>query len=239
MKVRFLILPELGIFRGFWFLLSLSFKYVGEKLCSMDLLGKEGEKAAEGLESIMQRLNQLESHLNAVDSAVQDMGNRVQAVDQNSVDRDELAQMMNRPEDEEVETRELKDFFVRLSKNQKRNERRIDDLEELESDLVDTLQRMQETVKEVHIRSKKIDSRVSRIEDKFSDVDAKVRKHEKKLRETEEIKKELQEVEREQSTEEKEDDKNKSFEERQKNVEEELKDLRGSIKQFADRVDDQ
>ncbi len=232
-------LPELWIFWTFRGFSSLSFKYVGEKFWFMDLLGKEGEKAAEGLESIMQRLNQLESHLNAVDSAVQDMGNRVQAVDQNSVGRDELAQMMNRPEDEEVETRELKDFFVQLSKNQKRNERRIDDLEDLESDLVETLQRMQETVKEVHIRSKKLDSRLSRMEDKFSDVDAKVRKHEKKLRETEEIKKELKEVEREQSKEENQEDEGKSFEERQRNVEEELKDLRGSIKQFADRVDDQ
>jgi len=201
----------------------------------MDLLGKEGEKAAEGLEAIMNRLNNLESHLNAVDNAVQDIGTRIQRVDQDSVTRDELARMMDRPEDENADTKELKDFFVQLSKNQKSNERRLEDIEELQSDLVGTLQRMQETVKEVHVRNKKVDAKVERLKNKFSDMDVKIRKHDKKLQQTEEIKKELQEVEREQTQE--DEDESQSFQERQKNVEEELKDLRGSIKQFANRVE--
>lgn len=199
----------------------------------MDLLGKEGEKAAEGIDTIAERLNKLQSHINAVDNAVQDLGGQVQRIEQNSVDRDELAQLLDQP-DEDVNTSELKDFFVQLSKNQKRNERKLQDIEELESDLVDTLQSMQETVKKAHLRNNKLESRIKRLENKFSDVEMKVQKHDKKMEELEDIEEELEEVEEEQQREREEE----SFEKRQQNVEDELKDLRSSIKQFAGRVEE-
>ncbi len=44
----------------------------------MDLTGKKGEQAAEGVQNISQRLEELESHINALDDAVQDNQDKIQ-----------------------------------------------------------------------------------------------------------------------------------------------------------------
>lgn len=200
----------------------------------MDLLGMEGQKAAEGLEAVAERLNNLESHLNAVDNAVQDMGNQMQSLEQKSVTQQELTQMLQSPEDgEDVDIEQLRTFFLQLSKSQKENRKRLEDIEDLESDFVGTLQRMQKTVKKAHLRNNKLESRIKRLENKFSDVEMKVEQHDKQLEETEEIKEELEQVERQNQ----ENMQGKAFEEKQQDVEDELKNLRSSIKQFADRVE--
>ncbi|MFB6245278.1 MAG: hypothetical protein ABEJ03_02930 [Candidatus Nanohaloarchaea archaeon] len=199
----------------------------------MDLLGKEGEKAAEGIETVIDRLNQLESHINAVDNAVQDLGAEVNNISQNSVTENELAQIMNQPDEEEADAQELKEFFVQLSRNQKGIKRRLEDLEDLESDLVETLKGMQKAIRKAYLRNEKLDSRMEKIENRISSVEDRLDRHGEKLENAEELKEELNQVEKE-----KEDSAEKSFDERQKDVEDELKDLRSSIKQFADRVEE-
>jgi len=112
----------------------------------------EGEKAAEGMQSIAGRLDDLESHLNAVDNAVQDVGNQVQAMQQNFVSQQELNRILNEPDQtdqEDVDLQQLKSFFVQMSQDQKQNTKRLEDVEELSTEFVETLQTMQRTLKKL------------------------------------------------------------------------------------------
>jgi DNA repair exonuclease SbcCD ATPase subunit len=204
----------------------------------MDLLGMEGEKAAEGMQSIAGRLDDLESHLNAVDNAVQDVGNQVQAMQQNFVSQQELNRILNEPDQtdqEDVDLQQLKSFFVQMSQDQKQNTKRLEDVEELSTEFVETLQTMQRTLKKTHRRNKNLKSQVESIKEENSRLRNRLEKHEEMLEETEELKEEIEHVEKQQQKE--KDPEDMSFDERTQDVEEELKDLRSSIKQFADRVD--
>ncbi len=204
----------------------------------MDLLGMEGEKAAEGMQSIAGRLDDLESHLNAVDNAVQDVGNQVQAMQQNFVSQQELNRILNEPDQtdqEDVDLQQLKSFFVQMSQDQKQNTKRLEDVEELSTEFVETLQTMQRTLKKTHRRNKNLKSQVESIKEENSRLRNRLEKHEEMLEETEELKEEIEHVEEQQQKE--KDPEDMSFDERTQDVEEELKDLRSSIKQFADRVD--
>jgi|APHM01.1.fsa_nt_gi hypothetical protein len=204
----------------------------------MDLLGMEGEKAAEGMQSIAGRLDDLESHLNAVDNAVQDVGNQVQGMQQNFVSQQELNRILNEPDQtdqDEVDLQQLKSFFVQMSQEQKQNTKRLEDVEELSTEFVETLQTMQRTLKKTHRRNKNLNSQVESIKEENSRLRNRLERHEEMLEETEELKEEIEHVEKQQQKERSSDD--MSFDERTQDVEEELKDLRSSIKQFADRVD--
>ena len=193
----------------------------------MGLFGN-GSGSDEGVEQVAQRLENLESHLNAVDSAVQDIGNRLDSMSGNFVTRQELAEFLDESEDQ-VSLEELKEFFMQLSRNQKQTEERIDDMEDLDSELVDTLKNMQKTLKKAHQNTKNLESRVQSLEKKASGLERRIDEHDEQLEETKELKKEVEAVEEA-------SDEDKSFNERQKDVEDELKDLRGSIKQFSQRV---
>lgn len=198
----------------------------------------EGEKAAEGMQSIAGRLDDLESHLNAVDNAVQDVGNQVQAMQQNFVSQQELNRILNEPDQtdqEDVDLQQLKSFFVQMSQDQKQNTKRLEDVEELSNEFVETLQTMQRTLKKTHRRNKNLKSQVESIKEENSRLRNRLEKHEEMLEETEELKEEIEHVEEQQQKE--KDPEDMSFDERTQDVEEELKDLRSSIKQFADRVD--
>lgn len=198
----------------------------------------EGEKAAEGMQSIAGRLDDLESHLNAVDNAVQDVGNQVQAMQQNFVSQQELNRILNEPDQtdqEDVDLQQLKSFFVQMSQDQKQNTKRLEDVEELSTEFVETLQTMQRTLKKTHRRNKNLKSQVESIKEENSRLRNRLEKHEEMLEETEELKEEIEHVEEQQQKE--KDPEDMSFDERTQDVEEELKDLRSSIKQFADRVD--
>lgn len=198
----------------------------------------EGEKAAEGMQSIAGRLDDLESHLNAVDNAVQDVGNQVQAMQQNFVSQQELNRILNEPDQtdqEDVDLQQLKSFFVQMSQDQKQNTKRLEDVEELSTEFVETLQTMQRTLKKTHRRNKNLKSQVESIKEENSRLRNRLEKHEEMLEETEELKEEIEHVEKQQQKE--KDPEDMSFDERTQDVEEELKDLRSSIKQFADRVD--
>ena len=202
----------------------------------MDLLGMEGEKAAEGMQTVANRLDDLESHLNAVDNAVQDVGGQVQSMRQDFVSQQQLNQILNTPdetEQEDVDLQQLKSFFVQMSQDQKKNKKRIEDVEDLSSEFVSTLQSMQRTLKKAHARNKHLRSELKTVKDKNSGLERRLEKHEERLEETEDLKDEIKHVEKQQENE-KED---MSFDERTQDVEEELKDLRTSINQFADRVD--
>ena len=195
----------------------------------MGLFGNDSG-SDQGVEQVAGRLENLESHLNAVDSAVQDIGNRLDSMSQNFVTRQEMGQFLEESEDQ-VTLEELKEFFMQLSRNQKETENRIDEMEDLDSELVDTLKDMQKTLKKAHQNTKNLESRVQSLEKKTSGLERRIEEHDKQLEETEELKKEV-EAEKEASK------SDKSFNERQKDVEDELKDLRGSIKQFSQRVSD-
>jgi len=92
----------------------------------MDLLGMEGEKAAQGIRSIADRIDEVESHLNAVDNAVQDLSAQVERSRQTFVSQRQLTQMLETPDDQEqVSLEQLRSFFVQLSEDQSENSRRI------------------------------------------------------------------------------------------------------------------
>ncbi|EGQ43508.1 MAG: hypothetical protein J07AB43_14990 [Candidatus Nanosalina sp. J07AB43] len=154
----------------------------------MDLLGMEGEKAAEGMQSIAGRLDDLESHLNAVDNAVQDVGNQVQGMQQNFVSQQELNRILNEPDQtdqDEVDLQQLKSFFVQMSQDQKQNTKRLEDVEELSTEFVETLQTMQRTLKKTHRRNKNLNSQVENIKEENSRLRNRLERHEEMLEETE------------------------------------------------------
>ena len=173
----------------------------------------EGEKAAEGMQSIAGRLDDLESHLNAVDNAVQDVGNQVQAMQQNFVSQQELNRILNEPDQTDQEDVDLQ-----------QNTKRLEDVEELSTEFVETLQTMQRTLKKTHRRNKNLKSQVESIKEENSRLRNRLEKHEEMLEETEELKEEIEHVEEQQQKE--KDPEDMSFDERTQDVEEELKDLR-------------
>ncbi|MFB6100573.1 MAG: hypothetical protein ABEK16_04840 [Candidatus Nanohalobium sp.] len=135
----------------------------------MDVLGKEGEQAAEAVQNLSQRLEDLESHLNAVDSAVQD----------NSETTRELAQK-NRQRVAEIE-----EMLVELTEIQKNSMKEIDvedgkeaRLEKKVDALKEKLRRMKENQEEIETRLEKLDRQLNR---KMGKIEKKVFRTEDEL----------------------------------------------------------
>lgn len=116
----------------------------------MDPLGKKGEKAFEGVQNISQRLEQLESHLHAVDSALQNfMDDSQQILEQEyEMEKQEVQQLENSRKknlEEEIESR-VQD----LEKKQHSIEKQLESL--VEGDLLQTVSEAADTIEKLNKR---------------------------------------------------------------------------------------
>ena len=128
----------------------------------MDFLGKEGERAAEAVQNLSQRLEDLESHLNAVDSAVQD-------------NSETTRQLANRNQERVASIEEM---IAELVEIQRKNIRNIDtedgkeeNLERKFNAVKEKLRRTKKSQEEMESRMKKVLEEVDTLEDKIFRVE--------------------------------------------------------------------
>ena len=95
---------------------------------TMDILGKEGEEAKENVEQVSDQLESLESHLNAVDKALQDFMQKSEnvLVGDLKLEEGEIRKLEELQAKDEEETRSLKqlDEEVEMIKRQLRDMRK-------------------------------------------------------------------------------------------------------------------
>lgn len=196
----------------------------------MDILGKEGERAVTGLEQISGTLNDLQSHINAVENAVQDIGDKLQRLDNNRVTQEDLDQIIEFSSENNDELVELRTFFSQLSERQKTNNKNMEEIKETEREMISTLKNIQTALTKNHKRSNKLESRIKRLENKLTDLQRETQKNRKTINglesEKQQIKDRIEKTEFEEYT------------EKKKDVEDELETLKQSIKQFADKSQD-
>lgn len=189
----------------------------------MDLLGKKGEEATETLQEFDQRLEKLESHLNAVDNALQDFVDNYSRILEEQIDYhdDELQELRKVINSEDEEEKKIE----RLEKRMHRFEKRLDeqekelrsvvetDLETSISDVVDSLKQTRSFMTTTRDRIKKLEDRVDELEGElYVEINNRDFDFDKKL------------------------DK-RDYEEREKKLEEEVKKLKASVHTLADQLD--
>ncbi len=180
----------------------------------MDILGKQGEEAREELDNVSRRIQKLESHLDAVDSALSDFMD------------DSLEVMQQEQRIDKAEAHKIEELG---------EEERIDELEERVSLLEDG----QETLK-----SKLQELVGSELLDTVSGIDSRVRAVRNRLKELEDLEDRLNELEnnvileinsREFDFDRKLD--KREFEDSREEFYEEIRKLRASVNVLADELD--
>lgn len=175
----------------------------------MDFLGKEGEKAADAVQSLSKRIEDLESHLNAVDNAVQDLTEESRETD------------LKIAEDNKERLRNLERIVMRLADLQEES------LRETKS----------EKGKELTLESKvdALDQRLRRTREKQEDIQDKQELLEKKIFDVEDGLKEEVEINKG-SIDTKVD--SSKFKSEVEDIEEEISRLKTSINALASDFDD-
>lgn len=144
----------------------MGFKYCRNKTCSMDILGKQAEEALEGVQNVSRRLEKLESHLNALDSALQDTRNVVQ--EDYRVEEAEAATIEDinqRASEDEVWIEELEQRLDVLEAHQEELDRELREI--VDRKLLVTLRKVSETID-------RLNTSQNRLRSDFSDLQEEV-----------------------------------------------------------------
>lgn len=189
----------------------------------MDLTGKKGEQAAEGVQNISQRLEELESHLNAVDDAVQDNQNKIQNISaiENKVEnlRSELSSYFTNYHNR-INTLENSQESVKQDINS--NSDRLSGLEQMNIKLEDKLDELEEKVESNEETVQELKKQVSGLKEDIENLDARSEQEG-----VSKVKEELdQKLDR------------TRFTNRQRAVNHEINKLRTSINALADSIDE-
>lgn len=140
----------------------------------MDLLGKQAEEAKEGVENVSEQVEKLESHLNAVDSALQDyIGNsgavlnadlNVEQSQTREIDREksEIERLESKMED-------LSDQMDRVREHQRKNTEMIQQI--TESELVDTIEKVRKLVNTSNKRFYSLQSDFRDLEQRLNELE--------------------------------------------------------------------
>lgn len=139
----------------------------------MDILGKEGEKAQENVRHLADELEKLESHLNAVDAALQDFMGQAESVEESERsilegELDRIESLLDRTE----KVDELEEEFRELKKRQKENSSRLEKLLDSElrgtvNALRDAAEKSREVSREAKSELRKVKKRMDELESKF------------------------------------------------------------------------
>lgn len=197
----------------------------------MDILGKEGEKAKENVEHVSDQLESLESHLNAVDKALQDFMAKSESilVGDLKLEEGELKKLEELQAKDEEETRSLKelDEEVEMIKRQMRDMRKTQQKQKqklnvlMDSELLDIIDKVRELVNTTNKRYYdlrdslgSLENRLNELENDFiMEVNNREYDFDKKLDE-------------------------RRFEEETEELENEISKLRASLNMLSDEVDD-
>lgn len=140
----------------------------------MDLLGKQAEEAKEGVENVSEQVQKLESHLNAVDSALQDYiensgsvlnadmkveQSQTREIDREKSEIEELEQKMDR----------LSDQMDRIREHQRKNTKMIQQI--TESELVDTIEKVRKLVNTSNKRFYSLQSDFKDLEQRLNELE--------------------------------------------------------------------
>ena len=156
----------------------------------MDILGKEGEKASEAIQNLSNRIEDLETHVNAVDNAVQDTQRESREMDLEVAEANrkrlvELEGLMKQLADvQRTSLSEIESSRSRQSRHESKFNSRLDSLEakvdniaENQNDIESLLERVEKKVFRVEEElNNEIGLNQSRIESKISE-----QKHENEL----------------------------------------------------------
>lgn len=125
----------------------------------MDFLGKEGEKAAHAVQNISERIEKLESHINALDNAVQDTKNesRVKDFEIASKNRDRLIQ--------------LEELISQLAHIQEKNLTQIKSERSKENRLEKKINKLNQSLNQIENEQSRLESELNEIKEKISSVE--------------------------------------------------------------------
>ena len=189
----------------------------------MDLLGKQGEEASERLNNVEQKIQQIDSHLNAVDNALQDFVDNYSQILEDELDyhESEILQLRKAIENSSEDQEKTDNLERRLNKIEKRlnnHEKRIEnligsDLEKTFAELVDGVKNVKGMINHTNTDLKDLNERVDDVESELMvEINNRDFDFEKKLDKRE-------------------------YEDRAKRLEEEVKKLRTSVLFLADELD--
>ncbi|MFQ3308380.1 MAG: chromosome segregation ATPase [Candidatus Nanohaloarchaea archaeon] len=189
----------------------------------MDLTGKKAEQAAEGVQNISQRLEQLESHLNAVDDAVQDNQNKIQNISaiEDKVEnlRSQLGSYFTNYHNR-INT--LEDAKDSMQQDVDSNSDRLSGLEQMNIKLEDRLDEIEDKVKRNEESLEDLKTKVDGLKEDIDNLDARSEQEG-----VSEFKEQLgQKLDR------------TRFTNRQRAVNHEINKLRTSINALADSIDE-
>lgn len=189
----------------------------------MDLLGKQGEEASERLNKVERKIQQMDSHLNAVDNALQDFVDNYSKILEDELDYHEseiieLRKALENSSDDKEETEKLRRRLSKLESRLDEHEGTVEeligsDLEETFSEFVDGVKNVKNMVRNTKKDVKDLDQRVDDLESELMvEINNRDFDFEKKLDKRE-------------------------YEEREDRLEEEVKKLRASVVFLADELD--
>ncbi|MFQ3275219.1 MAG: chromosome segregation ATPase [Candidatus Nanohaloarchaea archaeon] len=183
----------------------------------MDLLGKKGEEAVDELTDVEERVKTLESHLNAVDSALQDFVDNYQSVltDEMNYQEEELDRLREVIRRERFEEDEVDDVKKRL----RRLETKISEIEEGKED---SLERILYTVKDIRRNIKDSKEDISALENRLDDLESEFYMY--RNNKEYDFEKKLDE---------------RDYRDEKKKMEQEIARLRTSVRALADEIDEE
>lgn len=175
----------------------------------MDVLGKKGEDAVEGVQNLSGRVEDLESHLNALDNAVEEVREESREIDLeiSKVNRERLIQ--------------IEDVVEQLLGIQEKN------LEET-SKYGKDVDRAQANINSLRKRIQGVIDNQNRLESKIDDIERKVFNLEEDLNQKIDLNEDRMETKVSQ----------KEFENRNSDLKREISRLKASVNSLADDMDD-
>lgn len=191
----------------------------------MDLLGQKSGSVSEEQEEASRKLQDVESHVNALDNALSDFQSRVEQTESRIQEAEQTLENMksdldNRVENNQSRIRDLEKVFRRLSKLQTRNKKRLKDLEDLNSRMGESFLTLKETIEVQGRRAETVEERVEALTEKVEELESEF----------------VLDVNRQDWDIDQKLDVNR-FKNREKEVNRELSKLRTSINALADELD--
>ncbi len=189
----------------------------------MDLLGKQGENAVQRIRELENRLDNIESHLDAVDSGLQDFVDNYSRMLEEELQYQEdemmeLQKVVRENMDNESQIEKLENKIDNISSRLSKQEEEIQGLigSDLEKNLSEMIKSVKRTRKVMHSTSEKVNGLEERLDQLESELYTEINKRDFEFDEK------LDEDE---------------FEERESELEKQIKKLRTSVVFLADELD--
>ncbi|MFB6244784.1 MAG: hypothetical protein ABEJ03_00370 [Candidatus Nanohaloarchaea archaeon] len=140
----------------------------------MDLLGKQAKEARENVEKVSEEVQKLESHLDAVDSALQDHMQTSESIlaDEVQVDRsleEKVQELDSGLTDAESKIGEMQEMVSRLKTRQEQNTELLEQI--ASSDMLETIERVRKLVDSANKRYYDLQKSIREVEDRLNELE--------------------------------------------------------------------